>query len=78
MSEACLVVWGKTSTHIVIGDQNHYKYFVERPSIRVCLMFSHNWIEVMPLWQGCHRTDVVPFSVLHSRGAMMSTGHFWG
>ena len=43
-------------------------YFVDCPSIWVCLIFPHDQIQLIYAWQECDSSDVMPFSVHHYKG----------
>lgn len=48
------------------------QYFVECPSVWVCLMYSHDWTWVVSFGEEQHRGEV-SFSSHHFRGHMIST-----
>ena len=47
-------------------------YFVECLSTWVFLMFPHDYIEVIHIWQKYHRSGIVPLSVHHTRRYLVS------
>lgn len=53
-----------TLTFLMSMDQLFFTY----PSVWVCLVFTHNWVEVVYFLQAFHGNDIVYFFVLYNRG----------
>lgn len=46
-------------------DRVQDNYFIECPSVCVCVLFPYDGICVVHLWQALHKCDVLFFSVLY-------------
>ena len=43
------------------------KYYAERPSVWVSLMFSHNWTQIISFWKESYRSETYAVDLPHDQ-----------